>query len=411
MSSYTLFELNEYIKRVIALNFQEPVWIECEISQVKESRGNFYLDFVQKKEDSDEVVAQSSGYLWYKSALFLKKKLGDLFGALLKDGTAVKIKVYIEFHERYGLKLNIEDIDPSFTIGQLEMLRQKIIQRLKEEGKLDSNKLITIPSVVQKIAVISSETAAGYIDFVQQIQQNIYGYQFTHTLFSAALQGSNTEKEVTAALMNIYERADEFDIIVIIRGGGSKLDLAGFDNYLIAHTISVSPLPVIAGIGHEIDLTVTDIVSYFSAKTPTAVAAWLIDHNAGFESKISDKASQILQSAQQIVRNHILFVNQMISGLAVLPSEIISRNAMFLENQMSKLAFFAESKIRSHKDKLTLIEKTIELSDPENILKKGYTLVRHGNNIITKAVDIIDDTRYVIVFSDGNVSVKKDKNG
>ncbi|MBK6783868.1 MAG: exodeoxyribonuclease VII large subunit [Saprospiraceae bacterium] len=411
MSSYTLFELNEYIKRVIALNFQEPVWIECEISQVKESRGNFYLDFVQKKEDSDEVVAQSSGYLWYKSALFLKKKLGDLFGALLKDGTAVKIKVYIEFHERYGLKLNIEDIDPSFTIGQLEMLRQKIIQRLKEEGKLNSNKLIPIPSVVQKIAVISSETAAGYIDFVQQIQHNIYGYQFTHTLFSAALQGSNTEKEVTAALMNIYERAEEFDIIVIIRGGGSKLDLAGFDNYLIAHTISVSPLPVIAGIGHEIDLTVTDIVSYFSAKTPTAVAAWLIDHNAGFESKISDKASQILQSAQQIVRNHILFVNQMISGLAVLPSEIISRNAMFLENQMSKLAFFAESKIRSHKDKLTLIEKTIELSDPENILKKGYTLVRHGNNIITKAVDIIDDTRYVIVFSDGNVSVKKDKNG
>ncbi|MBK8855130.1 MAG: exodeoxyribonuclease VII large subunit [Saprospiraceae bacterium] len=344
MSSYTLFELNEYIKRVIALNFQEPVWIECEISQVKESRGNFYLDFVQKKEDSDEVVAQSSGYLWYKSALFLKKKLGDLFGALLKDGTAVKIKVYIEFHERYGLKLNIEDIDPSFTIGQLEMLRQKIIQRLKEEGKLNSNKLIPIPSVVQKIAVISSETAAGYIDFVQQIQHNIYGYQFTHTLFSAALQGSNTEKEVTAALMNIYERADEFDIIVIIRGGGSKLDLAGFDNYLIAHTISVSPLPVIAGIGHEIDLTVTDIVSYFSAKTPTAVAAWLIDHNAGFESKISDKASQILQSAQQIVRNHILFVNQMISGLAVLPSEIISRNAMFLENQMSKLAFLLNPK-------------------------------------------------------------------
>ena len=199
MSSYTLFELNEYIKRVIALNFQEPVWIECEISQVKESRGNFYLDFVQKKEDSDEVVAQSSGYLWYKSALFLKKKLGDLFAALLKDGTAVKIKVYIEFHERYGLKLNIEDIDPSFTIGQLEMLRQKIIQRLKEEGKLNSNKLIPIPSVVQKIAVISSETAAGYIDFVQQIQHNIYGYQFTHTLFSAALQGSNTEKKVTAA--------------------------------------------------------------------------------------------------------------------------------------------------------------------------------------------------------------------
>ncbi|MBK8547904.1 MAG: hypothetical protein IPL63_11200 [Saprospiraceae bacterium] len=202
-----------------------------------------------------------------------------------------------------------------------------------------------MPSVVQKIAVISSlKLLRDILILFSRYNRIFYGYQFTYLIFCCIAGKQYRKKEVTAALMNIYERADEFDIIVIIRGGGSKLDLAGFDNYLIAHTISVSPLPVIAGIGHEIDLTVTDIVSYFSAKTPTAVAARLIDHNAGFESKISDKASQILQSAQQIVRNHILFVNQMISGLAVLPSEIISRNAMFLENQMSKLAFLLNPK-------------------------------------------------------------------
>ncbi|MFZ1703442.1 MAG: exodeoxyribonuclease VII large subunit [Saprospiraceae bacterium] len=411
MVSYTLFELNEYIKRVVALNFQEPVWIECEISQVKESRGNFYLDFVQKKQDSDEVVAQSSGYIWYKSVLFLRKKLGDLFYALLKDGTAVKIKVNIEFHERYGLKLNIEDIDPSFTVGQLEMLRQKVIQKLKEEGKLDLNKELVFPSVVQRIAVISSETAAGYADFVQQLKNNQYGYDIKQTLFQAALQGSNTEREVVAALDHIFLRKDEFDVIVIIRGGGSKLDLAGFDNYAIASKISKAPLPVIAGIGHEIDLTVTDLVAYDYAKTPTAVAAYIIDHNVQFESTVFDLSSNILNNVQGILKHQMLYCNQLISSLMYLPGEMLGRQHLLVDHIMTRLLLLSQNKWVNQKELLAFAEKQMDLSDPKNILKKGYTMVQSGNKTLVSSKQILKDQPYSLIFADGKVNIKKIENG
>lgn len=411
MVSYTLFELNEYIKRVIALNFQEPVWIECELSQVKESRGNYYLEFVQKKEDSDEVIAQSSGYIWYKSVLFLRKKLGDLFYALLKDGTAVKMKVSIEFHERYGLKLNVEDIDPSFTIGQLEMLRQKIIQKLREEGKTDKNKATIMPVVVQKIAVISSENAAGYIDFVQQLKHNIYGYDFRHELFQAALQGSNTEREVVDALERIFSRKETFDVIVIIRGGGSKLDLAAFDNYNIASAISRSPLPVIAGIGHEIDLTVTDIVSYYHAKTPTAVAAFLIDHNADFEGRVLETGEAIRQVVQHILQNQHLLLKQYVANIALLPGEILHRHRTSLQHTLEKMVWLLHQKIKSQRDTLAFAEKQMVLLDPKNILQKGYAMVRDGNTNIVSAKSIQPDHVYTLTFADGSVPIKKAENG
>lgn len=411
MVSYTLFELNEYIKRVIALNFQEPVWIECELSQVKESRGNYYLEFVQKKEDTDEIIAQSSGYIWFKSVLFLKKKLGDLFNALLKDGTAVKIKVNIEYHERYGLKLNVEDIDPTFTVGQLEMLRQKIIQKLKEEGKTDKNKQTFFPSVVQKVAVISSENAAGYIDFVQQLTQNSYGYDFRQSLFPAALQGSNTEREVVAALENIFLQKEKFDVIVIIRGGGSKLDLAAFDNYNIASTIARSPLPVIAGIGHEIDLSVTDIVSYYHAKTPTAVAAYLIEHNVDFEGAVLEKSGYIWQYSQNIIKSHQLLLKQFVTNISVLPGEIIHRERLSLSHITERLVWMVGQKIQKQKDDLAFAEKQLILSDPKHILNKGYVMVTSGIQPVTSAKNIKEGQIYTLTFSDGKVDIKKTEDG
>lgn len=411
MVSYTLFELNEYIKRVIALNFQESVWIECELSQVKESRGNYYLEFVQKKEDSEEIIAQSSGYLWYKSVLFLRKKLGDLFFALLKDGTAIKVKVTVEFHERYGLKLNVEDIDPTFTIGQLEMLRQKTIQRLRDEGKIDKNKETYLPVVVQRIAVISSETAAGYIDFVQQLKHNLYGYDFRHELFPAALQGTNTEREVVDALERIFSRKEAFDVIVIIRGGGSKLDLAAFDNYNIASAIARSPLPVIAGIGHEIDLTVTDIVSYYFAKTPTAVAAYLIDHNADFEGQVMETGQEIRQLVQQIIQQQHILLKQYVAHIAVLPGEIIQRQSTSLHHALDKMIWLADQKVLSNKDLLAFAEKQLNLLDPKNILQKGYAMVQDGQKHIMSVAQIKSGEVYTLTLSDGSVPIKKAENG
>lgn len=407
MVSYTLFELNEYVKRVIALNFQEPVWIECELSQVKESRGNYYLDFVQKKEDSEEIIAQSGGYIWFKNVLFLKKKLGELFHAILKDGTAVKVKVSVEFHERYGLKLNVEDIDPAFTVGQLELLRQKILQRLQDEGKLDLNKRITLPPVIQRIAIISAETAAGYIDFINQLAHNPYGYQFNTTIFTAALQGNNTEKEVVAALEKIIAQKQKFDIIAIIRGGGSKLDLAAFDNYNIAHAIAHCPLPVLTGIGHEIDISVTDLVSYHFSKTPTALAAFLIDYNADFEGKVLDKTWQVLLSSQNIIRQNQIRLNQTISSLSFAPSEKIRHGHVMIDNALAKLGLIVQNMVQTQQEKLKFTEIQLELINPREILKKGFALVSFEGQWIKSSKDIKEKKAYSLMFSDGTVPVKK----
>ena len=407
MVSYTLFELNEYVKRVIALNFQEPVWIECELSQVKESRGNYYLDFVQKKEDSEEIIAQSGGYIWFKNALFLKKKLGELFQAILKDGTAVKVKVSVEFHERYGLKLNVEDIDPTFTVGQLELIRQKILQRLQDEGKLDLNKRNRLPSVVQRIAIISAENAAGYIDFINQLAHNPYGYQYKTTLFSAALQGSNTEREVVSALETIFSQKQNFDVIAIIRGGGSKLDLAAFDNYNIAHSISQSPLPVLSGIGHEIDVSVTDLVSHTFFKTPTALAAFLIDYNADFEGKIMDKTWDALLYAQNIIRQHQIGLNQTISTLWFAPSEKLRHGRVLIDNNLSKLGLISKNIVQTQQEKLRFIEIQLELLNPREILKKGFAMVSFGGEWIKSSKSVKDKNVYSLVFSDGTIPVIK----
>ena len=282
-SSYSLYELNEYIRRVIALNFAEPIWVNAEISQIKEVRGNVYMDLVYHDDQTNEIKAQISAGIWFKSYLFLKNKLGALLPSLLSEGTHVLLKVQVEFTERYGMKLIVEDIDPSFTIGQMEMNRQKILQKLFDEGLTHQNKLTKLPVVIQRIAVISSDNAAGYIDFINHLSQNPYGYQFKTTLFRASLQGQNTEREVCQALNDISEDASKYDCTVIIRGGGSKLDLAWFDNFNIGARIAKSPIPVMTGIGHDINATVADTVAHTTLKTPTAAADFIISHNICFE--------------------------------------------------------------------------------------------------------------------------------
>ena len=259
MEAYSLFEVNQYIKRVLALNFEEPIWVECEINQVSNSRGNLYLDLIEKSEDNDQIVAKSAATLWYRQFLFIKKKLDKLTDSILSEGVKVKLKVNIEFSERYGMSLNIIDIDPAFTFGQFELNRQKVIEQLRSKGLLDRNGQHKLPTVIKRVAVISSETAAGYQDFVNQILENAYDYHFDIDLFPAAMQGQKTEREVVDALRSAQE--GNYDIIAIIRGGGSKLDLAAFDNYNIAFEIANCDIPVFTGIGHDIDQTVCDIVS------------------------------------------------------------------------------------------------------------------------------------------------------
>lgn len=400
-ASYSLYELNEYIRRVVALNFSEPIWVNAEISSVKEVRGNVYLDLVYHDEKTNDINAQISAGIWYKSYLFLKNKLGALLPSLLKEGTHVLIKVQVEFNERYGMKLIIEDIDPSFTIGQMEMNRQKILQKLHDEGLIHLNKLRKIPSVIQNIAIISSATAAGYIDFINHLSQNVYGYQFKTSLYQASLQGQNTEREVCQALDDIKENYVDFDCILIIRGGGSKLDLAWFDNFNIGARIAKSPLPVITGIGHDIDSTVADTVAYLSIKTPTAVADYIIQHNMEFETNITETTHWISQIARRYIRQHELMLQQTTQMLSLLPNEMLKKQHFNIDFTYSQVLTIAKTKLKSQKEFLAFADKQIAIQDPKNILRKGYVIARQGNKTVQRLKDIKKDVSVSLEFYDG----------
>jgi exodeoxyribonuclease VII large subunit len=404
-ASYSLYELNEYIRRVVALNFTEPIWVSCEISQVKEVRGNVYLDLVHHDDKSKEITAQISANIWYKSFLFLKNKLGELLPSLLKEGTHVLIKVQVDFNERYGMKLVIEDIDPAFTIGQMEMNRQKIIQRLTDEGLMGLNKYKKLPSVVSKIAIISSETAAGYIDFMSHIRDNSYGYAIQTTLFNAALQGQNTERDVCSVFDQIAERTEEFDCILIIRGGGSKLDLSGFDSYNIGAKIGKCAIPVITGIGHDIDSTVADISAFQSLKTPTAVADFIIEHNFIFETRVVETTYWIAQIGRQVFRQKEMALVQTMQILRILPTEILKQQNVNVSNIQLQIHQSIKQLLRHQAQKLELADEKISLLNPKNILQRGYAIVRQDGKVVKKAVDINTNNSINIEFFDNDINI------
>jgi len=400
-NSTTLYDLNEYLKRVIALNFQEPVWVSCEISQVSEVRGQVYMDVVQQDEDTNEVVAKSSAVIWYKSYLFIKNKLKELLPSILTVGTHVLLKVKIEYNERYGIKLVIEDIDPSYTIGQMEMARQKILQRLAEADVMDINRSLPLPRVISRIAIISSATAAGYKDFTAQLDTNEYGYKYKATLYKAAMQGQNTEREVCQALDDIADIAHQYDCVVIIRGGGSKLDLSGFDSYNIGHKIATAPLPILTGIGHEIDQSVADLTSHTSFKTPTAVAAYIIDHNVAFEAEIVQMGQWIGQVAKHTVTEHKSTLDQITQLLRIQPKTALNQATMELEQLNSQLKQSAKYAIREINESIGYAEKVIKIADPVTTLKRGYAMIQIDGKVITSAKKLKKGQQVTVTYTDG----------
>ncbi|MEY3422374.1 MAG: hypothetical protein RIR48_2681, partial [Bacteroidota bacterium] len=373
--------------------------------QIKEVRGNVYLDLVHHDESTDEVTAQISANIWYKSYLFLKNKLGALLPSLLAQGTNISIKVQVEFSEKYGMKLIIEDLDPAYTIGQMEMKRQKILQQLSDEGLMHLNKLKELPRVIQNIAVVSSPKAAGYIDFVNHLADNTCGYRYNIQLFEAALQGLNTEKDVCNAFQIIHDSKEYYDCILIIRGGGSKPDLAWFDNYNIGTAIAKSKLPVITGIGHDVDSTVADSVAFQSLKTPTAVADFLIEHNLDFESSIIETSRWITQIARQMIKNQEVTLASMIQIVRYLPADILRKHQSNIDFTYKQIIHSAKNKVKYHLQQLDLADQQIRISDPQMILRRGYAIVRQNNKIIGRArqFDVKKDVE--IQFSDAIIKI------
>ena len=404
-TNYSLYELNEYIKRVMALNFQEAIWVRCEVSQASHSRGSVYLNIVELEEGTEEIKAQASAVIWPRSYIFLQNKLKELLPYILEAGSEVLIKVKVDFNERYGFKLVIEDIDPTYTLGQAEMARQRIIERLKKERLLELNGQRNMSPVLQSIAVISSETAAGYADFMAQLENNIYGYEIHAELFQVAVQGRNVESDVVEAFSEIQANDKYYDAVTIVRGGGSKLDLAGFDNYNIGHAIAMCRLPVIIGIGHEIDSTVTDLVAQVSLKTPTAVAGYIIDRNMKYENDILGLGFEIQENCLETVRERraeVEHIDYMIkqSALNRLHTEKYDMNHLF-----NSLKVSAKNIIQHNLQYLDNTESLIGIVDPIKTLKRGFSIIKQDGVVIGSVKDLDTKKEIEIVMKDGSKNI------
>jgi exodeoxyribonuclease VII large subunit len=406
LEAYSLFEVNQYIKRVIALNFEEPIWVECEINQISQSRNNQYLELIEKEEDTDTILARSSATIWYRQYLFIKKKLGKLANEVLQPGIKVKLKVSVEFSERYGLSFNILDIDPAYTFGQFELNRQKIIERLEKENLIVRNRANSLPLAIKKVAVISSVTAAGYKDFSDELLENPYNYTFDIDLFSSAMQGQNTEREFLLAFDSIDTKI--YDCICVIRGGGAKLDLAAFDNYKMAAAIARCPVPVLTGIGHEIDQSICDIVAHTSLKTPTAVAGFIIDYNAQFEAEIEFLLKEVADTVNYAINSSKQALASIQVSLSALPKTMVERKQLELDQCEERILLYAKTLIKEKQAQILHMEERLESMHPKNVLQRGYSLVRHdGNYIQRKAQWDAKAEKIEIEFFDGKIEIKK----
>lgn len=389
MVSITLSELADRVKQVVSMSFDAPVWLRAEVAELRENaNGHCYLEFIEKDSNSDNVVARMKATIWSTSWRMLKPYFESVTGQSLRVGMNLLVAVSVEFHQLYGLSLNVRDIDPAFTVGELAARRVQIIRQLEADGVLDMNRSLPFPERPQRIAVISSASAAGYEDFCNQLNSEIYGYAFYTRLFPSVMQGEQAENSIIASLEKIYENADLFDVVVIIRGGGASTDLSCFDSYNLALNCAQFPLPVITGIGHQRDTTVLDLVANTSVKTPTAVAALLTEKMQEAESKVLSVAENIFS----IINEKITTENRKIYNfkwqIKSLLSSKINRKHVLLQKQVGTLKMLIKSIIQQWQNCLSLIEKSIESHSPAFLLKHGYSITTVAGKRITSVKQI-----------------------
>jgi exodeoxyribonuclease VII large subunit len=385
MDSCSLFELNEFIRRVLALNFQDPLWVRCELAEVKFSRGHVYLDLVQKSEASEEVIAQGQAVVWQRKYRELEKKFGLELGALLRAGQSVMMLVRVEYHERYGLKLLVEDFDSAYTLGQLELRRQQTILELQREGLLEKNRRLPLPLVIQRIAVITSATAAGYQDFLQHLTNNQFGYRFELCLLKAAMQGTQVDAEVSGHLQWLAARPGAFDVVCILRGGGAKLDLAAFDSPVICRAAAALPTPLLTGIGHDVDQTVLDLVAHTSLKTPTAVADFILHQNLDFESSLLNLSAATRMAAIQQLGQGERQLRHLFQLLANAAGNSIRQQQLTLEYTHRQIPLALRNIFQREHSRLESLERAVEFLNPETVLRRGYSLALKDGQLLRRA--------------------------
>lgn len=381
--AYSLYELNSIIKSALDLAFPEAYWITAEIAECKcNQRGHCYLELVEK--DENRVIAQVKANIWAYDYRKLSHKFHAATGEALKPGIKIMLLAAVTFHEVFGLSLNVRDIDPAYTIGEMARKKREVIERLEKEGLINLNKGLPLPLVPQRVAVISSPTAAGYGDFFNQLDRNPYGYGFLHILFKALMQGQDAENSIISALNRIKDKKHLFDAVVIIRGGGSAADLSCFDNYGLASCVAKFPLPVITGIGHEKDDTVVDMVAHTRMKTPTAVAEFLISGARSFEERIIGVQQGIKRYAEVFLKDSRLGLDSAARKLVLIPSRMAALRHRLL--MLGKdIAHRTGRLLQKHSGGIDNKEQAIRLLDSANVLRRGYSITRHNGKVLRDA--------------------------
>lgn len=422
-----LSELNGLVKKAIGEAFTAPIWVIGEISELKLNRnGHCYLVLIEKDENGDTIVAQAKATIWSYSYRMLRPYFETTTGQQLTEGLKVLVSVSVEFHELYGYSLNIRDIDPTYTLGDMARRRRDIIARLHAEGVAEMNKELLLPLVPQKIAVISSPTAAGYQDFIDQLINNPAGYHFHVKLFPAIMQGNETEESIINALEQIFLYERFFDAVVIIRGGGSQADLSCFDNYNLAYYITQFPLPVITGIGHEKDDSIVDLVAHTRLKTPTAVAEFLISGVTQFDMHMDDLSNRFLGRIEEIIQekknsienftrrlapvmrekflrvNSIL--NQTIWKLDNIVKKTIQHKVVQLEKREEIVRHEFKKIIADSRHYLDMAQQKASLTDPNIILARGYSITTYNGRAL-KNPDLLENNALIITrLFKGNIT-------
>ena len=442
----SLLELNIIIQNAINDALPKKYWVRAEMSDVRvnASSGHCYLEFIEKDEKTGQIIAKARGVIWTRTFQMLKAYFEAETGRTFTSGLKILVNVSVEFHEVYGYSINVHDIDPSYTLGDMVKRRKEIIRRLQEEGIFELNRQLPFPTLPQRIAVITSPTAAGYEDFLAQLAGNEYGFNFYIKLFPAIMQGEKTEESVIASLDMIFPVSNLFDVVVIIRGGGSTSELSSFDSYPLAANCAQFPLPVITGIGHERDDTVIDMVAHTRMKTPTAVASFLIESMAREAAKLKEMEQvvcdnviahithekyvlQTLMAKLPVTvkghierhRNHLNAMTVNLSALPqgirhrfetldILPSRIlravdafISRRTTTLSDMPSRLRRASGNMLSERLQVVELKEQYIKMTSPEYILKRGYTLTFKDGKIIKSSIGLAVGDEIFVKFADG----------
>ena len=421
MQQISLLELNRLITQTLQEHLEQSYWVVAEISEIRlAQKGHCYLEVIEK--EGDHITAKTRATIWsytYRNLItWFENKTGDT----LRPGLKILFNATVQYHEVFGLSLNIRDIDATFTLGEKARRKAETLEKLRSEGVFDMNRELSLPPVPQRVAVISSPTAAGWGDFMDQVNGNPYQYRFSITLFQAMMQGAEASTSIVAAMHQVFTRADEFDLLVIIRGGGATADLDCFDNYELASHVAQFPLPVITGIGHERDETVVDLVAHTRMKTPTAVAEFLVSGVRGFEEQILMAFERIVDTAHDLIDENRIALERKGRNMHILVQRICTLNDRELDRKFQRLKYSVKQDIetglqrldqlsaliknlpgkaiRNQMVRFEALEKYLVAVHPNEVLKRGYSISRINGVALKNYPDEIKEGDTLVTQTD-----------